>query len=175
VSLPDAEALAELNPYQFQWWALGLVDARPVVEKKGADQGIDGRIYFLDGPGPAKQVILSVKSGHTSVKDVRDLRGVVDREAAAIGVLISLQSPTQPMRAEAASAKSYRSPVWNRSYAGIQLYTVEDLLGGKQVDYPPSAQTNVTYKKGPLAKGKAEQQDLQFVADSRRSPRAPRR
>jgi hypothetical protein len=167
VSLPDAEALAELNPYQFQWWALGLVDARPVVEKKGPDQGIDGRIYFMDGDGPARQIVFSVKSGGTGVKDVRDLRGVVDREKAAIGVLLTLQQPTQPMRAEAASARSYRSPVWGREYPGIQLFTVEDLLAGKRVEFPPSAQTNVTYKKAPLAKAKGEQAELPFGGGKR--------
>ena len=36
------------SPYQFQWWALGLVNARPVEQKKGADKGIDGRIFFHD-------------------------------------------------------------------------------------------------------------------------------
>jgi site-specific DNA-methyltransferase (adenine-specific) len=171
VSLPDAEALADLNPYQFQWWALGLVDARPVVEKKGPDQGIDGRIYFLDGNAAAKQIVLSVKSGATSVKDVRDLRGVVDREKAAIGVLISLQQPTQPMRSEAASAKFYRSEVWNKTYPGIQLFTVEELLSGKRIDCPPSAQTNVTYKKAPLAKTKGEQQELPFGSKKDRKTR----
>ena len=34
VSVPDAERLAESDPYQFQWWALGLVGARPVEQKK---------------------------------------------------------------------------------------------------------------------------------------------
>src|SRR5690606_3955224 len=48
VSVQDAEQLAEQDPYQFQWWALGLVGARPTDEKKGADRGIDGRIYFHD-------------------------------------------------------------------------------------------------------------------------------
>jgi hypothetical protein len=167
VSLPDAEALADLNPYQFQWWALGLVDARPVVEKKGPDQGIDGRIYFMDGEGPAKQIIFSVKSGGTGVKDVRDLRGVVDREKAAMGVLISLQQPTQPMRAEAASARSYRSAVWGRDYPRLQLFTVEELLSGRRVDFPPSAQTNVTYKKAPLAKAEGRQAELPFAGGKR--------
>jgi SAM-dependent methyltransferase len=78
VSLPDAKALAEYDPYQFQWWALGLVGARPIEEKKGADRGIDGRLYFHDEAdskkGRTKQIILSVKSGKVSVKDVRDLR-----------------------------------------------------------------------------------------------------
>jgi site-specific DNA-methyltransferase (adenine-specific) len=91
VSLPDAEALARQDRYQFQWWALGLVGARPAPteQKKGADKGIDGRLYFHDEPkgGKTKQVVLSVKSGGTSVKDVRDLAHVVDREKAAIGCL----------------------------------------------------------------------------------------
>ena len=100
VSVPDAETLAQSDPYQFQWWALGLVGARPVDQKKGADKGIDGRIYFHDEAesGKTKQIILSVKAGKASVAHVRDLRGVIDREKAVIGVLISLQEPTQPMR-----------------------------------------------------------------------------
>jgi hypothetical protein len=32
VSLPDAKVLAENDPYQFQWWALGLVGARLMVK-----------------------------------------------------------------------------------------------------------------------------------------------
>lgn len=157
VSLPDAEALAELNPYQFQWWSLGLVGARPVVEKKGPDKGIDGRLYFHDEAGPSsptKQIVFSVKSGNTSVKDVRDLRGVIERKKAAIGVLITLQAPTQPMHAEAASAGFYRSPGWAKDYARLQVVTVEELLDGKGVSYPPAEQVNVTYKKAPLAKGR---------------------
>ena len=64
VSLPDAEVLAASDPYQFQWWALGLVGARPIEQKKGADKGIDGRIYFHDSDGATKQIVLSVKAGN---------------------------------------------------------------------------------------------------------------
>jgi hypothetical protein len=49
VSLPDAEALAQSDPYQLRFWALGLVGARPVQEKKGADQGIGARPGRRDG------------------------------------------------------------------------------------------------------------------------------
>ena len=92
----EAVMLAEQDKYQFQWWALGLVGARPVEQKKGADHGIDGKILFRDDPKAAKpaQIIIQVKGGKTGVKDVRDLRGVLDREKAAIGILISLQPPT---------------------------------------------------------------------------------
>ncbi len=96
VSVPDATALAAADPYQFQWWALGLVGARPVEQKKGADRGIDGRIYFHVGDGKSRQVILSVKAGKLHANYVRDLRGVLEREKADMGVLISMEDPTGP-------------------------------------------------------------------------------
>lgn len=160
-SVPDAQTLAHDDPYQFQWWALGLVGARPVEQKKGADKGIDGRIFFHDeGPsGKTKQIILSVKAGHTNVAHVRDLRGVIDREKAAIGVLISMEEPTKPMRTEAASAGFYSSPWGN--HPKLQLLTVAELLDGKKIDAPTSGDMR-TFKKAPRArrKGEQSQQDL---------------
>lgn len=134
VSLPDAETLAKQDPYQFQWWALGLVGARPTEQKKGADKGIDGRLYFHDDPasGKTKEIIFSVKSGHVTAKDLRDLRGVLDREKAQVGVLISLEEPTKPMRTEAASSGFYDSP-WGKKYPHIQIFTVRELLDGKSI------------------------------------------
>ncbi len=148
VSLPDAESLAKQDPYQFQWWALGLVGARPVEQKKGADRGIDGRLYFHDEPKSTKQIIFSVKAGNTNVAHVRDLRGVIEREKAEIGVLISLEAPTRPMRSEAASAGFYQAP-WGKKYLRLQLLTIEELLKGKGVEFP---RENITFKKAPKAK-----------------------
>ena len=144
-SLPDATALAAQDPYQFQWWALGLAGARPIEQKKGADRGIDGRLYFHDEGrgGKTKQIIFSVKAGHVTVSQVRDLVGVIHREKAQIGVFLSLNLPTSPMRREAASAGFYKSPWGN--HPRIQLLTIEDLLGGKSVDYPQA--TDVTFKR----------------------------
>jgi DNA modification methylase len=152
VSLPDAAQLAHDDPYQFQWWALGLVAARPVEQKKGADKGIDGRIYFHDGSTDQTQsIILSVKAGHVTAAHVRDLRGVIEREKAAIGVLLTMQPPTKEMRKEAANAGFYKS-AWNqRDYARLQILTVEDLLTGKTIDRPAPAQTSVTFKRAPKA------------------------
>jgi hypothetical protein len=149
-AMPDAEALAAQDPHQFQWWALGLVGARPVERKKGADQGIDGRIFFHDEGkhGRTKQVILSVKSGHLKLSELRDLRGVVHREAAQIGVLISLRTPTRPMHTEAASAGFYTSPWGN--HPTLQLLTIADLFDGKGIDYP--GWVNVTYRAAPKAR-----------------------
>ncbi|MBK6767824.1 MAG: restriction endonuclease [Ardenticatenales bacterium] len=147
----DAAALADLDKYQFQFWALGLVGARPASsdERKGADGGIDGRLYFHDeGTGGAsKQIILSVKGGKTDVTHVRDLVGVLDRERAQIGVLISLQEPTKPMRQEAANAGFYRSPWDGRDYARIQLLTVAELLDGRGIQMPAPSILNTTFQR----------------------------
>lgn len=156
VSLPDAKAFAENDPYQFQWWALGLVGARPIEQKKGADKSIDGRLYFHDEAdskkGATKQIILSVKSGKVSVKDVRDLRGVVEREKAQIGVLICLAKPTRDMRRESASAGFYKSH-WG-THQKLQILTIEELLAGHKIDYPDVAGINVTFRRAQKPKGK---------------------
>jgi hypothetical protein len=161
VSLPDAQTLAATDPWQFQWWALGLVGARPTEQKKGADKGIDGRLYFHDEAGAqTKQVILSVKAGHTSAPHVRDLRGVVEREGAAIGVLITMQESTSHMRTEAAAAGFYDSP-WGGSYPRIQILTVAQLLAGERIDYPNVEGMDRTFKKAPKAQPKgAEHPEL---------------
>ncbi len=160
VSLPDAKTLAANDPYQFQWWALQLVGARPVEQKKGADKGIDGRLYFHDEPNSSKaktkQIIISVKAGHVSVPHIRDLRGVIEREKAAIGVLISMQKSTKPMRTEAASAGFYKSPWQKEPYPRLQILTIEELLNDKRIDCPPLGQVNVTFKKAQKFKGKQE-------------------
>jgi hypothetical protein len=149
----DAQVLAAENPYQFQWWALDLVGASPAEKKKGADQGIDGRLFFHDdAPGKkTKQVIFSVKAGTVSVAHVRDLRGVIQRENADIGALLSMQPPTAAMRREAASAGFYVSP-WGGKYPRLQLLTVGELLSGRRLDYPAAQHTNVTFRKARKAK-----------------------
>jgi site-specific DNA-methyltransferase (adenine-specific) len=163
-SVPDAEELAKSDPYQFQWWALGLVGARPVEQKKGADKGIDGRIIFQgDKPGTFENVILSVKARKTGSAHIRDLKGVLEREKAAIGVLISMQEPTSAMKTEAVTAGFYESTSWNRKYPKIQLLTVQELLNGKKIEMPPIKQLSVTFKAAPKAKSKhAEQNEFTY-------------
>jgi DNA modification methylase len=159
-TVEDAARLAEDEPYQFQAWALGLVGARPAGGvKKGADRGIDGRLYFHDGSGETRSIVLSVKAGKLHANYVRDLRGVLEREKAEIGVLLSFDTPTKPMRAEAASAGFYESP-WGK-HPRLQLLTIADLLDGRQIDAPRATGTNVTFKPAPRARRKvAEQHDV---------------
>jgi len=132
--------------------------------KKGADRGIDGRLIFFydDKTGrKEKQIIFSVKGGGVQVKDVRDLRGVIEREKAEIGVLITMEPPTKPMMKEAIEAGFYSPPGVSGAkidkYPRIQILTVEDLLAGKKVDYP-RAVLDATYKKAPRARGAAAEQ-----------------
>jgi site-specific DNA-methyltransferase (adenine-specific) len=141
-----AEQLAKDNRYQFQWWALSLVGAKPIGEKtsskagkKGKDRGIDGIINFIDDTKDTlKSIVIQVKSGKVKPGDIRDLHGVIERENAAIGVFISLEPPTQEMEKESASVDFYTSKLWQKSYPRIQILTIKELLDGKQIQMPPS-------------------------------------
>ncbi len=160
VDLSGAQKLAQDDPYQFQWWALSQVHARPLEKKKGADQGIDGRLYFHDEhkSGKSKQIIFSVKAGHVQAAYVRDLRGVIEREKAEIGVLISMEPPTKPMLKEAAEAGFYQPPGLTDKYPRLQVLSIAELLAGKKIEYPRLL--DVTFKKAPKARKAAEEQIL---------------
>jgi len=141
----SAGQLANDDRYQFQWWALSLIQAKPVggdpgsrKGKKGKDRGIDGIITFIDDSySKPKQILVQVKSGKVKSGDIRDLIGTAEREKAAIGVFITLESPSKDMNTEAVSAGFYTSPGWNRDYPKIQILTIESLLNGAQVQMPP--------------------------------------
>ncbi len=146
-----AEQLAAENKYQFQYWALGLVGARPTEGiKKGADRGIDGRLYFHDdNSGKSKQIIFSVKSGRNiGVSEVRDLKGVLDREKADIGAYLSFAEPTGPMKREAAEAGFYTSSDGTK-YPRLQLLTIQGLLEGAQHLQRPLHVRDITFKPAP--------------------------
>jgi len=160
VDLTGAKALAHQDRYQFQWWALSLIRARPLGEKKkGADKGIDGAIHFIDEvSGTPKRVMVQVKSGHVGVNAIRELKAVAANNA--IGVFITLESPTGPMKVEAVSAGFYHSPIYDKDYPKIQILTIEELLHGKAVDMPPQTQTNVTFAKAPRVLSEEEGKQL---------------
>jgi site-specific DNA-methyltransferase (adenine-specific) len=134
--LDGARDLASRDKYQFQWWALSLVEAQPFAgKKKGADGGIDGLIYFKADAKTTERVIVSVKGGeHVSVPMIRDLKGVLDREKAPIGIFLTLNRPTKPMEAEAAAAGFYENDFGR--YSRLQIITVEDALRGARPRIP---------------------------------------
>jgi len=140
-----ARQLAQEDRYQFQWWSLSLIRARPLggqegsrEGKKGSDKGIDGVIAFIDdNTGKAKRVLVQVKSGHVNSSHIRDLKGTLQREQAAIGVFITLEPPSKDMTTEAVSAGFYHSPGWNKDYPRIQILTIEELLHNAELKMPP--------------------------------------
>ena len=134
----SARALWEQDPYQFQYWAMSLLEAQPQADqKKGADRGIDGLLHFIDGKRRTPhKVVVQVKGGHVSSPQVRDLKGTVEREKAAIGLFITLEEPTAPMQTEAVTAGHYHSEIWQRDYPKIQIRTVSQLLSGHHFDLP---------------------------------------
>lgn len=133
--LEGARDLSNRDKYQFQWWAVSLVDAVPFGgKKKGADGGIDGHIYFRSGAKTIEKAIVSVKGGGVGVKDIRELTAVVDRERAKIGVYISLEPHTGPMVQEAAGAGIFDGPTGK--VPKIQLFTIEELFAGKKPRIP---------------------------------------
>ena len=165
--LGSARQLAQDDRYQFQWWALSLIQARPLggqagsrEGKKGSDKGIDGVIPFIDDAGgKPKRALVQVKSGKVKSGDIRDLVGTLQREDAAIGVFITLESATKDMNTEAAAAGIYRSPGWQRDYPRLQILTIEDLLRGAEVKMPPAS---MAFRQAPREQGDGGQGRLEL-------------
>lgn len=170
--LGGAHALAQQDRYQFQFWALSLIKAKPLggiegskTGKKGSDKGIDGIINFVDdATGKSKRVIVQVKSGHVKSGDIRDLVGTVQREEAAIGVFITLEPPTRDMRTEAASAGLYQTVNWG-TYPRIQIFSIADFLQspGIGIKMPPQHKTFKSAQR--VQKGGLEAQQVGFDFD----------
>ncbi len=157
--LDAARDLAKRDKYQFQWWAVWLVEAQAFQgKKKGADTGIDGLKFFYDlADEDARKIVISVKGGGLKADDIRALNHVREREKADIALIISLHEPTTKMRSDAASAGIYHGgPHGKLQYPRVQILTIEGLLSGQQSALHPDYQKNVNFKKA-----KREPQQLQ--------------
>ncbi|MCA1589931.1 MAG: restriction endonuclease, partial [Acidobacteria bacterium] len=88
---------------EFEKWAvLTYSDNRAIInEKKGADKGIDGVAYTRKSKVKVLPVIISVKSGNIGRKEMGELRGTIERDGAACGIMITRHEPTKPMIQEA--------------------------------------------------------------------------
>ena len=137
--------------YQFEWWALGLVDARPAQDrKKGADSGVDGYInFFDDNSGKPKRIIVQVKSGHVNRSQIATLKGDMEREKAEIGLFVTLAPPTGPMQQDAISAGFYEPEYFpGQKFPRVQILTIEELLSGETAQYPRYA-PQPTFRQAP--------------------------
>ena len=152
--------MAAQDKYQFQWWAVSLVNAVPFGgKKKGADSGIDGLIYFKPEGKVTEKAIVSVKGGdNVNVSMIRDMAHVVDRENAKIGVFITLADSTGPMRTEAVKAGYYET-LYGK-YPKIQILTIAELFSGKRPNIPLVDAS--AFKKAPREMEGGEQEKLRF-------------
>jgi hypothetical protein len=131
---------ARTNPrlyYELQYWAINKIPAAQHAQnqKKGADGGIDGIVWLRTGKGSYDKALISVKAGdNVSVQMIRDLRGVIEREKAKLGIFVTLAEPKSTMKAEAATAGM--AELEGVKCPRIQIVTFEDLLNGRQPQLP---------------------------------------
>jgi len=166
-SIDGARQLAQDDRYQFQWWAASLVKAKPLggegaskEGKKGSDKGIDGVINFMDEKEKTQRVLVQVKSGHVSSRDIRDLVGTVQREEAAMGLFITLEEPSKDMITEAVSSGYYHTKFTHQDYPRIQILTVEQLLQETAVNMPPRDHAQTFKQAGRIKKKDGTQGEL---------------
>jgi site-specific DNA-methyltransferase (adenine-specific) len=143
-ALASAEDLARRDKYQFQWWAVSMVDAMPFGgKKKGADGGIDGIIYFKPDGRRTEKALVSVKGGdNVGVQMIRDLHSAMEREKAPAGIFLTKTLPTSVMEREAAAVGRFAAEATGKTYPRLQIITLAELFQGKRPDLPyvdPSA------------------------------------
>lgn len=134
-----AESSGLEGRYQFQYWALSLIDALPAQDKKkGADGGLDGFIWAYDGPNAKKpfKIAVSVKSGKIPANHIRELAGLLNtsKDNTQMAFLLTLEEPSRKMRTDALAAGHYEYPNGKR-FQRIQILTIRELLAGAKPDY----------------------------------------
>ena len=157
--LGGARDLAARDKYQFQWWAVSLVDAVPQGgKKKGMDRGIDGIRWVRTGPkdNDVEKVLVSVKGGETvGAAMVRDLKGTIERENAAAGLFVTLAEPTREMRREAAASGLFETSFGR--HPKIQILTIHELLAGMKPDLPALGR-HEGFRRAARERGKGPEQ-----------------
>ena len=146
--------------YQFQYWAVSLVEANPAQnKKKGADGGVDGIKFFRDlDKKDAHKIVVSVKSGNVGLLAVRELIATRLSQNAEIALLITLPEPTKPMLTEAISAGFYKS-VAGQNFPRIQILTIAGLLNKTQRAEHPDYEPDLNFKKAK-SEASGEQAEL---------------
>ena len=145
--LTGAEALFKKDPFEFEYWALDLINAMPAQSKskdkmRGADKGIDGIIKFIKSARGKNDyeygtAIIQVKGGGVQRNQIATLKGDMEREKADAGIFITLEKPTKPMQSEAVDTGFFTTSITGKvEFPKIQILTIEELLRGKKPDLP---------------------------------------
>jgi hypothetical protein len=166
--IESAEALArkpdDRTRKEFEKWAvLTYSNNRAAInERKGGDGGIDGTAYLLDYNKKTeqdyKQIIFSVKSNKSlSPSVIRDLFGTIEREKAAMGILLTLY-PMPSLIKESKKYGTYENKMFGHIYQRIEVVTIQDILDGKTMKLPTTLEVLNKAEK----KAKVKQQTLDF-------------
>ncbi len=144
--LAGAKEMFAKDAFQFEYWALDLINAMPGPSKskdnmRGADKGIDGIVTFIKGTTNGKteyeRAIVQIKGGGVHRNDIATLKGDIEREKADCGILVTLEPPTKPMVQEVIDAGSFEIIFGNKfEFPKIQILTIDNLLKGKQPNLP---------------------------------------
>ena len=138
-TLEDAKELWGKDKFVFQEWAISSVDGFP-TDRKTADGGIDGRIYFeVPGEDELQSMILDVKGGkNVSIKDLRALHSVLERDNAQMAGLIIMEplgdrklKNFQRLMIQAGDLHSF-----GRSSPRMQILTIQEILNGERFNIP---------------------------------------
>ena len=157
--MASAQALAHKKDdrvrKQFEIWAISEFTAYMGVpqERKGADKGIDGLVYFSTGKGKREVAAIQVKSGKVSRRDIAQLNTDRSNVNAPIAYFITLQEATKPMHTQANQAGIYINPLFPKSpIPRIQIIQVRDILKGKKINQPGLLLIPTTKDGKPLTK-----------------------
>lgn len=134
--LVGARELFARSPFQFEAWAIGRCGAGRIQpnERKTGDRGIDGRAYFADG-SERHLLVAQVKGGRNIAPGaVRDLKGVMQRENAKLGILIGMERNITKGVARELSAGSVQ--VGRESFPKLQYWSIEDYFEGGRPRLP---------------------------------------
>ena len=151
-----ARDLAARDKHEFQKWFTAMIGAQPYKGgKKGMDRGIDGYLNFRDADKKPQFGIVSVKGGENITSGmVRDLKGVLDREKAALGIFLTLNEPTREMTKEAATAGFYETG--GMRFPKVQILSAADIFAGRK----PQAPFGFTEGFKKAEREESEQHDL---------------
>ena len=133
-SAATAQELWEKDKKEFELWALSLVGAKPIVR----DDRVDGILGFAESGNKKQKILVQVKGKNITPGMIKDLLKSIEKEGAAIGLLISLNRPILSIITDSVHAGSYESELWKKKYLKIQIRTIDELLEGKSFDIPPT-------------------------------------
>jgi hypothetical protein len=135
MSAADAQALWYSDRKEFELWALRLLGAKPVIR----GDVVHGILGFVESGNRKQKIIVQAQGGkNVTPAMIQELLETVEKEGAAIGLLITLHRPRLAIITDSVHLGSYESELWEKKYLKVQIRTVEELLEGKSFDIPPT-------------------------------------